>query len=288
MVSNDSLVRKKWAEWRRFDIGWSNKDIDKWLAYKDKRGPELTETAIKWKIFQHPKRDKGDEDKENISFTREFQSYWKPSMKYLFDANETILDDVVRKGEFSAFVEYGFVQIIPRYMGIADKDFYNLPRRDPEKLKVIFELSQMVFRLLDSDYNRKEWDKITKQNEEMLKEREEFRKKAGMYRSITSSTTRYRTDIDNPNKIPPLMPRVENNRVNNDDNDNNNSTNDWADWVPIPLEPKEEHDAEMKYCRENNIPIRIERQRDADTGREYLMVLKKKGFPKSEGEDENV
>lgn len=101
-------------------------------------------------------------------------------MKYLLDVNEKILNDVALKGEFSAFVEYGFVQIIPRYIDITDKDFYNLPRRDPEKLKTIFELSQMVFRLLDSDYNKEEWDKITRQNEEMLKEREEFRRKAGM------------------------------------------------------------------------------------------------------------
>ena len=180
MVSNDTLVTKKWAEWRIFDIEWSKNDLDKWLEYKDKRGPELADIALRWKIFHHPKKDNGEEDKENISFTREFQSYWKPSMKYLFDVNETILDDVALKREFSAFVEYGFVQIIPRHIGLDDKDFYNLPRRDPEKLKTIFELSQMVFRLLDSDYNKEEWDKITRQNDEMLKDRAEFRRTAGM------------------------------------------------------------------------------------------------------------
>ena len=80
------------------------------------------------------KKDNGEEedDKGNITFTREFQSYWKPSMKYLFDVNEKILEDLAHKGEFSAFVEYGFVQIIPKYIGIDTKDFYNLPRRNPE------------------------------------------------------------------------------------------------------------------------------------------------------------
>jgi hypothetical protein len=285
LVSNDSLVRKKWAEWRRFDIDWSKNDIDKWLAYKDKRGPELTETALKWKIFCHPKKDNGEENKESVSFTREFQSFWRPEMKYLFDANDPIMDDIIRNKEFSAFAEYGFVQIIPAYIGMDNKDFYNLPRRDPEKLKTIFELAQMVFRLFDNEFNEGNWDKIGERQEEMLKEREEFRKKAGMYRSITSSTTKTknRADIDNP----PLMPRVQNNRVNDDDNDNNDTTNDWADWVPIAMEPKEEYYAELDYCRENNIPTRIKRLRDADTGREYLMVLKKKGFPKSEDEKEN-
>lgn len=281
MVSNDVLVRKKWAEWRRFDIHWSNNDIDNWLAYKDKRGPKLTETALKWKIFCHPKKDNGEENKESVSFTREFQSFWRPEMKYLLDVNEPIMDDIIRNKEFSAFAEYGFVQIIPAYIGIENKDFYNLPRRDPEKLKTIFELAQMVFRLFDNEFLDGHWEKIGEQQEEMLKEREEFRKKAGMYRSITSST------IKNPDEIPPLMPRVEGNRVNDDDNDNNDTTNDWADWVPIAMEPKEEYYAELDYCRENNIPTRIERLRDADTGREYLMVLKKKGFSKSEDEKEN-
>lgn len=60
------------------------------------------------------------------------------------------------------------------------------------------------------------------------------------------------------------------------------TTVDWANWVPIALEPKEEYYAELDYCRENNIPIRIMRLRDADTGQESMIVLKRKWFPRNE------
>jgi hypothetical protein len=63
LVSDDILVKKKWVEWKNFDKEWAKRsyeDSDKWLEYKDKRGPELTDTAIKWKIFCHPKKDNGE------------------------------------------------------------------------------------------------------------------------------------------------------------------------------------------------------------------------------------
>jgi hypothetical protein len=43
-------------------------------------------------------------------------------------------------------------------------------------------------------------------------------------------------------------------------------------------EPKREYYTEMKYCRDDHIPI--ERLRDRDTGREFMMILKRTGFYK--------
>ena len=180
MVNGDLLVRKKWAEWRNFSIEWSNRsydDFDKWLGYKDKMGPELMDIAKQWKIFYHPKKDNGEEDKENISFTPEFQSYWRPNMKNLFEVNSSIMDNVVRKAEVSPFIEYGFVQIIAYYIGMNKEQFNNLPTKDPTKLNTLFELSQMVFRLLDNEFSGGDWDKITESQEDMLKDRKEFKKR---------------------------------------------------------------------------------------------------------------
>lgn len=183
MESDDSLVRKKWVEWWKFNKEWPTRsydDFDNWLKYQDKRGPELRDIAIKWKIFHYPKKDNKDEDRENISFTPEFQSFWRPKMKFLFHVNEGVLDNVVRNKEFSAFVEYGFVQIISQYIDVYDKDYYDLPRSNPEKLKTIFELSRIVFRMFDNELNDGFWDRVGKQQEEILKERAEFKKKIGM------------------------------------------------------------------------------------------------------------
>jgi hypothetical protein len=56
------------------------------------------------------------------------------------------------------------------------------------------------------------------------------------------------------------------------------SEDDWADWVPIPMEPVELRNAELDYCRENNIPTRFMRLKKED-GLEYLMIFKKIALP---------
>lgn len=171
---NDSLVKKKWVEWRKFNIEWPDRSYDdfaRWLEYKDKIGPELMDIANKWKIFYRP-------NEESIAFTPEFQSYWRREMKYLFEVNSKILEEnIVPNGEVSPFIEYGFVQIISYYIGLNQKQFNNLPRDDPDKLNTIFELSRMVFGLLDNEFSGGEWDKVREHQEEMLKEREEFKNK---------------------------------------------------------------------------------------------------------------
>ena len=48
----------------------------------------------------------------------------------------------------------------------------------------------------------------------------------------------------------------------------------------LPGGPKEQYYAELDYCNEYNIPVRIERLQDSNTGKEFMMVLKRKWFPK--------
>jgi hypothetical protein len=37
------------------------------------------------------------------------------------------------------------MQIVAKYIGIEGEQFYNLPERDPDKLRTLFEVSEMVY-----------------------------------------------------------------------------------------------------------------------------------------------
>jgi hypothetical protein len=171
MVSNDSLVRKRWVEWKEFNEQWGSRsfdDFEKWLEYRDKISIQVQENAIKWNIFINHEKE------QSVSFTAQFRSYWKPLLKFLLDANEKTLDSIPPSVCMS-FIEYGFVQIISKFIGIEDKQYFNLPRRDPDKLRQIFEISELVFRLLDNDINHGCWEKMGEAQDEMIRERMKFK-----------------------------------------------------------------------------------------------------------------
>lgn len=73
-------------------------------------------------------------------------------------------------------MEYGFVQIISSYLGVKEgEEYYNLPSEDPDLLKVIFEMSELVFRLKDSDIHPEKYHEIEEQQNERLRQRREFK-----------------------------------------------------------------------------------------------------------------
>lgn len=49
--------------------------------------------------------------------------------------------------------------------------------------------------------------------------------------------------------------------------------NDWWQWIPIALKPDERCQAELKYCRENDIQIRIMRYRE--NGKEWVRLFRR-------------
>ena len=115
-------------------------------------------------------------DKDNYAFTREFNLYWKPIMKSLLDTNESDMDNIIRNQELTIY-EYRFVQIVAGYIGIEGEQFYNLPERDPDKLRTLFGESEMVYAMKDYTINLEGWIKRNEKVMEMLKDRVEFKKK---------------------------------------------------------------------------------------------------------------
>jgi hypothetical protein len=71
------------------------------------------------------------------------------------------------------FIEYDLAYIVAKYMGLTYKEFCQLPSSDPEKCRLIFDLEDLVFRLINAETfieQAKEWN-------ELIHEREEFRKR---------------------------------------------------------------------------------------------------------------
>ena len=48
------------------------------------------------------------------------------------------------------------------YLGLTYEEFYNLPTKDPDKLRMIFDLGEIVHLLINSDI----YEQITKAQEE--------------------------------------------------------------------------------------------------------------------------
>ena len=173
MVTDDSLVRKKWEDWKAFNFKWSHDSYDslyEYWGYVHARAPQTNKTAIEWKIVYQP-------DKDSYGFTRDFNLYWKPVMKSLLDTNESNMDNIIRNQELSPIIEYCFVQIVAKYIGIEGEQFHNLPERDPNKLRTLFEVSEMVYAMKDYTINREGWIKRNEGIMHMLKERREFKEK---------------------------------------------------------------------------------------------------------------
>jgi hypothetical protein len=144
------------------------------VSIQDKISPELMSTAIKWKIFYRPTK-KDEED--TVAFTREFDKYWLPIMKLFFEENSETIENLPHDANRIIFIEYAFVKIISGYTGMNEKQYNNLPRRDPELLNALFEIGDMVFRLKDYDLRKEVWDNRIAAQEEMLEERKKFKDK---------------------------------------------------------------------------------------------------------------
>ncbi len=64
-----------------------------------------------------------------------------------------------------AFIEYYTTTVVAIYLGLTYEEFYNLPTKDPDKLRMIFDLGEIVHLLINSGIY------------EQMKDRAEWRKK---------------------------------------------------------------------------------------------------------------
>jgi hypothetical protein len=112
-----------------------------------------------------------DEDGANVSFTDRFMGFLISPSKDRF--RRTVDENKPRLLGNLASMEYYTTTKIANFLGLTYEELFDLPAKDPDKLRVIFDLGEMVHRLINSDF----YERVVIAQEEQRKERAEFRKR---------------------------------------------------------------------------------------------------------------
>jgi hypothetical protein len=159
----ERILIDKFREYRRFKIDWAERDSEGWLNYRQKiYNKVILPMAIKSNIINST-----DEQEANVFFTDRFIRFITK-----IHHDKTTIDNQKLLKRF-AFIEYYTTTVVPIYLGLTYEEFYNLPTKDPDKLRMIFDLGEIVHLLINSDI----YEQITKAQEEQMKDRAEWRKK---------------------------------------------------------------------------------------------------------------
>jgi hypothetical protein len=159
----ERILIDKFREYRRFKIDWAERDSEGWLNYRQKiYNKVILPMAIKSNIINST-----DEQEANVFFTDRFIRFITK-----IHHDKTTIDNQKLLKRF-AFIEYHTTTVVAIYLGLTYEEFYNLPTKDPDKLRMIFDLGEIVHLLINSDI----YEQITKAQEEQMKDRAEWRKK---------------------------------------------------------------------------------------------------------------
>ena len=110
-----------------------------------------------------------DEHEANVLFTDRFIRFITK-----IHHDKTTIENNQKLLKRFAFIEYYTTTVVAIYLGLTYEEFYNLPTKDPDKLRMIFDLGEIVNLLINSDI----YEQITKAQEEQMNDRAEWRKKA--------------------------------------------------------------------------------------------------------------
>ena len=107
-----------------------------------------------------------DEDGANVSFTNRFIEFLTRSSK------ARNVDNLKSLGTL-AIMEYFTTTAVAKYLNFTYEEFLDLPIKDPNKLRIMFDLGEIVHRLINSEF----YERVTLVLEEQKKERAEWRKR---------------------------------------------------------------------------------------------------------------
>lgn len=110
-----------------------------------------------------------DEDGANVSFTNRFIEFLTRSSK----ARSTINVDNLKSLGTLAIMEYFTTIVVAKYLNLTYEEFLDLPIKDPNKLRIMFDLGEVVHRLINSEF----YERMALVLEEQKKERAEWRKR---------------------------------------------------------------------------------------------------------------
>jgi hypothetical protein len=131
----ENKLINKFREYRQFNVNSAERDGEGWINYREKNYNEIIiPLAMKSNIIYNT-----DKHKVNTSFTDQFISYMIKTSKARCTINDNELDSL-------ASIEYYTTTTVANYLGLIYKEFYNLPTKNPNKLRVIFDLGEVVHR----------------------------------------------------------------------------------------------------------------------------------------------
>ena len=107
-----------------------------------------------------------DEDGANVSFTNRFIEFLTRSSK------ARNVDNLKSLGTL-AIMEYFTTTEVAKYLNLTYEEFLDLPIKDPNILRIMFDLGQVVHRLINSEF----YERIALVLEEQKKERAEWRER---------------------------------------------------------------------------------------------------------------
>jgi hypothetical protein len=161
----ERIVLKKFREYRQFNVNWAERDNEGWLNYREKNYNEvILPTAVRSNIIYYT-----DEHKGYVSFTKQFIRFMN---KVAQRETKTRANSQSLLGSL-ALMEYYTTTKVASYLGLTYEEFHDLPSRDPERLRMIFDLGETVHRIINSDF----YARIAQVQEERRKERAEWRKR---------------------------------------------------------------------------------------------------------------
>src|SRR5215208_4239049 len=137
------------------------------MAYRETYGRHtLIPTAVELKIVYYPDKD----DHDHINMTSEFARF-----NYEMISRTTPFNDEAANSGDSCHtsIEYDLAYIVAKYLGLTYEQFCKLSSSDPEKCRLIFDLEDLVFRLINAD----KFIEQAKEQDELVREREEFRRR---------------------------------------------------------------------------------------------------------------
>lgn len=162
-------IGKKFFEHRDFHYNWTQRDTEEWMNHRDKYCKDiLVPEAVKLKLIYYV-----DENDHNgsVDFTSEFTKFNHIAVSQRRNRFSKKQTEMMESDHF--FIEYHLAYIIAMYTGLSYEEFCRLPSSNPDKCRLIFDLEDLMFRLI----NAEKFMKRAEEEEEMLREREEFRRK---------------------------------------------------------------------------------------------------------------
>ena len=162
----ESEIQKKFFDHREFNVVWAHRDLDGWMHHREAYARDfLIPKALELNIVLYPHKD----DHNFIYLTPEFYKF----NREMESKRKREAVGIEKLESNHLLVEYHLVYIIAKYIGLTYEQFCKLPLSSPDLCRLIFDLEDLVFRLI----NAEKFMERSKDQDEIMLERKEFRKR---------------------------------------------------------------------------------------------------------------